>query len=134
MPASGYRIWITKSRQMCPVTHVELDPEGTHPFLYAEFLFTRPHGPVKHAACSYRDGVLMAATGIADRYGVDIFEGDILNVRGRGQWGEPAVVVRDQRRGFVYAFAGQADEPVALQPGADIEVVGNRHEHPALLR
>ncbi len=135
MPASGYRIWITKARQMCPVTHIELDHEGKHPFLSAAFLFTRANGLETHAVCSSRDGVLMAATGIPDRYGAEIYESDILNVRGRGEWGEPAVVLRDTQRrsGFVYAFSGSADDRVALRAGDDIEIVGNIHEHPALL-
>lgn len=77
----------------------------------------------------------MAATGIPDRYGAEIFEGDILNVSGRGEWGEPAVVLRDTRRRscYVYAFPGSADDRVALQAGDDIEIVGNIHEHPTLL-
>jgi uncharacterized phage protein (TIGR01671 family) len=135
MSASGYRIWITKARQMCPVTAIRWDHEGKLPFLSAAFLFRRANGPATHAACSSRDGVLMAATGIQDRYGAEIFEGDILNVRGRGEWGEPAVVMREARRGsgFVYAFPGSADERVALRAGDDIEIVGNIHEHPALL-
>ncbi len=133
MLASGYRIWIRKARQMCPVTDIRWDHESKHPFLSAAFLFTRPNEPTTHAVCSYRDGVLMAATGIQDRYGAEIYESDILNVRGRGEWGESAVVMRDKVRGFVYTFAGCADERVALRAGDDIEIVGNIHEHPALL-
>ncbi len=44
-----------------------------------------------------------------------------------------AFVMRDKLRGFIYAFPGCAEDRVALRAGDDIEIVGNIHEHPALL-
>lgn len=135
MRPTRYRFWHQTTRQLCPVRQIEWDARGTRPFLQVTIEITHPTGGQTIDCCSYHDGILMADTGILDRYGVAIFEGDILNVRGRGEWGEPAVVVREKRgHGFVYAFPGQAADPVALLPGDDIEVVGNIHEHPALLR
>jgi hypothetical protein len=134
MQLTRYRFWHKTARQLCPVRHIERDATGKLPFLWADIALTRSNGSRIIECCTYRDGILMAATGIEDRYGAAIFEGDILNVRGRGEWGEPAVVVRDKRRaGFAYAFPGGAADPVALRPGDDIEVVGNIHEHPTLL-
>ncbi len=136
MRVTRYRFWHRTLRQLCPVHQLHWDTRATAPsYRLTVALTVPPPNGCRSIECSApADGILMAETSVEDRFGTLIFEDDILNVRGRGEWGEPALVRRDrQHHCFVYAFPGSGEEPVELRPGDDIEVVGNIHEHPGLL-
>ena|ERR1043166_2691324 len=76
--------------------------------------------------------ILMQFTGLLDKNGVEIYEGDI--VRGNNPWeneGDALQVVRYQDGTWNYSYALYE---YAEHPERDWEVIGNIYEHPELVR
>ena len=83
----------------------------------------------------FEDVVLMQSTGLYDRHGVEIFQGDIVEIVYDG---EPftGVVVYDLGEADFKATNGHEDYGNNFQyltVGESIEVIGNVHQHPELL-
>lgn len=78
---------------------------------------------------------LMQYTGLHDKSGKEIFEGDVVNVAHYADpvivfWSEPHAQFRFGRRGA----ATQIDKTDWLFDTDSIEVIGNVHENPELLK
>lgn len=74
--------------------------------------------------------ILREYTGINDRHGKPIYEGDILHVR----FGRHRVEVRWKTLGFAFWNLGtQQWQLLYASDLKQIEVIGNRYEHPELL-
>lgn len=77
--------------------------------------------------------ILMQYTGLKDRQGVEIYEGDVLDYdNGIGIKG----IVKWYEDGFAIGIlgAGDASNKSLYQSTEDIEVIGNIHENPELLK
>ena len=77
------------------------------------------------------DTILLQWTGLTDKKGVKVFEGDI--VKGNNEWidfGQPLSVVEYKNGTWNYAYALAE---YAEQPEKDWEVIGNVWENPELL-
>lgn len=123
------RVWHIPTKRLCPVLEITFDDFGGAPFRSCIF---ETGSPPHYDTAVSRFLILMEATGIQDRYGADIYEGDVLNVRTDDRRNLPAVVVRGTDvAAFVYTVPGGT--PTILRAGADIEVVATVHEHPELL-
>jgi hypothetical protein len=93
-------------------------------------LFDPAHTPDGH--------VLMQSTGLTDRNGVEIFEGDMVEdteaQRGAVRWDQPSAMM-------MITFEGGLDEPLTGWPDRvcprphtdDLNVIGNVHQDPELL-
>lgn len=84
------------------------------------------------------DFILMQYTGLKDKNGKEIYEGDILEARGAFTLIEPAVleVKPDEDGGFLpmsdmWASGGQI---VPMYASQTFEVIGNIYENPELLK
>lgn len=85
------------------------------------------------------DGRLMQYTGLKDKNGKDIYEGDILG----GMWGDGWIGYCDKCKSFEYFGAGfgcmgcEGDvcwyEIVNAESEGQLEVIGNIYENPELL-
>lgn len=78
--------------------------------------------------CLHDTGILMQSTGLADRNGVEIFEGDVLRSEYQGM---PWVSIVEYHAGGFVPLALRSGLP-AIDPEA-CEVIGNRYEHPELI-
>jgi uncharacterized phage protein (TIGR01671 family) len=126
-----FRAWDIKGKHILNVG--ALDWHWSHIAVYAEAetLEWRPDMDV--------DCVLMQLTGLKDRNGKDIYEGDIVRRRGEATGYE--VVWDPSDTGFYGRSAPYNGIPSAScqvvglnNAGVSLEVIGNIHENPELLR
>ncbi len=106
-----FRAWIKRARQM------------SKPFTLLEAFGTLVDGEL----------VLMQWTGLKDKNGREIFEGDVVRFAGDSRRG---VVFYSERAGaFLINKTGDSTDAsfgFAAYPGNDWRVVGNIYEHPEL--
>ncbi|PKE63935.1 YopX family protein [Macrococcoides caseolyticum] len=84
------------------------------------------------------DRVLMQATGLTDKNGKEIFEGDIVKALSEGYCGTFQVVWRNEGTPMYILYPAWQNEQFWDLKGVNgvddgIEVIGNIHEHPELL-
>ena len=88
---------------------------------------------VTHFGSGFPDGddcILMQYTGLKDKNGKEIYEGDIVQETG----GLPCEVYwRDEAAGFEFVYVGNSWMPNVDAVGRWFEVIGNIYENPELL-
>ncbi len=75
--------------------------------------------------------VLMQYTGLKDKNGKEIYEGDLVKVEGAG--GEPLQIVWNTTQLCGFAYQAGAFYHGFIEPDDSIEVIGNIYENPELL-
>ncbi|EAC9062386.1 TPA: hypothetical protein U0V19_000444 [Listeria monocytogenes] len=123
MRAIGFRAFVKRKKKMLPVTDLC--------FNETEAVGVSGCGNAKCTLCvdwySFDDVVLMQYTGLKDKNGKKIFEGDI----GWDEHNECYGVVKFEEGKFLYVWENIAED---LQEVADgIEICGNIHENPELM-
>ncbi|EKB3549485.1 hypothetical protein ONY91_001694 [Listeria monocytogenes] len=118
-----YRAFVKETKKMLPVTDLC--------FNETEAVGVSGCGNAKCTLCvdwySFDDVVLMQYTGLKDKNGKKIFEGDV----GWDEHNECYGVVKFEEGKFLYVWENIAED---LQEVADgIEICGNIHENPDLL-
>ncbi|HHQ0469908.1 TPA: YopX family protein [Listeria innocua] len=123
MRAIGFRAFVKRKKKMLPVTDLC--------FNETEAVGVSGCGNAKCTLCvdwySFDDVVLMQYTGLKDKNGKKIFEGDV----GWDEHNECYGVVKFEEGKFLYVWENIAED---LWEVADsIEIYGNIHENPDLL-
>lgn len=118
-----FRAWLKKDKEM-------IDVEEIH-FYNGEFDFI---GDAITWMCKSNDCVLMQSTGLRDKNGKEIFEGDIVDYKGRNA----VIKWHGSYASFIYMFVedlknrNQEWEPLYLSY-YHFEIVGNKFETLELL-
>jgi uncharacterized phage protein (TIGR01671 family) len=119
MKVTKFRIWNTKTNKW-------VHGPGEEPNLLGETILLGAFMP-GIGIMELNDCIVCQYSGIGDKNGKEIYEGDILSYRGRN--------------GFVEFFAGmfmvswydQTDDTLGLMTTDEVEVVGNIYENRELL-
>ncbi|EAF4579934.1 hypothetical protein CYG77_11705 [Listeria monocytogenes] len=123
MRAIGFRAFVKRKKKMLPVTDLC--------FNETEAVGVSGCGNAKCTLCvdwySFDDVVLMQYTGLKDKNGKKIFEGDIC----WEEYGECYGVVKFEEGKFLYVWENIAED--LWEVADDIEICGNIHENPELL-
>ncbi|HAA8551795.1 TPA: hypothetical protein RF358_001751 [Listeria monocytogenes] len=132
MRAIGFRAFVKRKKKMLPVTDLC--------FNETEAVGVSGCGNAKCTLCvdwySFDDVVLMQYTGLKDKNGKKIFEGDIV-INSNGQIGYIAFLV--QEAGFVVVLKnsdyrlGHRNTNECYERATHHKIIGNIHENPELL-
>lgn len=80
---------------------------------------------------SFEEVVLMQYIGLKDKYGMDIYEGDIIDCEIYGQ--KHRGVVQYANMLAVYYLTGLSRSDTELWLASKKQIIGNKYEHPHLL-
>lgn len=120
-----YRAWLKEDKEMIDVEEIHLE-NGELDFI----------GDAITWMCKSDDCVLMQSTGLRDKNGKEIFEGDILKVTNLSSWLE-VVSFNEDKAMFVSKETKRKVEETPLYDlfNTDIfevEIIGNIHTNPEL--
>lgn len=123
-----YRAWMKSLKWMCDVTNISFD---------SKFVDICQQGDTERyteMSVEFDEITLMQSTGLFDRNGKEIFEGDILDYRGR----KALVRWHGSYASFIYRFVDELQnrntewKPLYLAY-MKCEIIGNIYENPEFL-
>ena len=123
-----YRAWMKSLKWMCDVTNISFD---------SKFVDICQQGDTERyteMSVEFDEITLMQSTGLFDRNGKEIFEGDILDYRGR----KALVRWHESYASFIYRFVDELQKrktewkPLYLAY-MKCEIIGNIYENPEFL-
>lgn len=123
-----FRVWMKSLKWMCDVTNISLD---------SKFVDICQQGDTERyteMSVEFDEITLMQSTGLFDRNGKEIFEGDILDYKGR----KALVRWHGSYASFIYRFVDELQnrntewKPLYLAY-MKCEIIGNIYENPELL-
>lgn len=123
-----FRVWMKSLKWMCDVTNISFD---------SKFVDICQQGDTERyteMSVEFDEITLMQSTGLFDRNGKEIFEGDILDYRGR----KALVRWHGSYASFIYRFVDEPHKRKAEWKPLYLaymkcEIIGNIYENPELL-
>lgn len=128
-----FRAWDKLRKRMSIVDRIYFDTEGVQ---------LRDDGGLYWR--NFRNITLMKSTGLKDKNGTEIFEGDIIDTTdyegGLSSVGNPFVKIERDKYGFVVT-GDFSDSPITIKEfeagrkfaGVEVTIVGNIYENPELV-
>ncbi|WZK10888.1 YopX family protein [Enterococcus faecalis] len=127
-----FRAWDKRSKEMWKVSTLHIEDEYVD--LFKKNIY---ENPLNDPSAKFGDVILMQSTGLKDKNGVEIFEGDIVQYRD-GEYSYLGIVKRDCYQFFIdgiepdnnYDFI---DVSNTFDGTSSLEIIGNIHENSELL-
>ena len=123
---SRYRAWMKSLKWMCDVTNISFD---------SKFVDICQQGDTERyteMSVEFDEITLMQSTGLFDKNGKEIFEGDIVKMS-KDVYSEPTYYEVVRHRGGAYRLESKQHGCELWLRHTDCEVVGNVYENPELL-
>lgn len=121
-----YRAWMKSLKWMCDVTNISFD---------SKFVDICQQGDTERyteMSVEFDEITLMQSTGLFERNGKEIFEGDIVKMS-KDVYSEPTYYEVVRHRGGAYRLESKQHGCELWLRHTDCEVVGNIYENPELL-
>jgi len=129
-----FRAWDKKDKKMRIVTRITfgLEPTGHPPIIVH---LDDGKDPVTR---SINDVILVEYTGLKDKNGKEIYEGNVFNFHPSKEWkgtepDNPCVVFWSDDLAAWMFYVGKPEMSTLLPPPKSIEIIGNIYENPELL-
>lgn len=116
-----YRAWLKEDKEMIDVEEIY--------FYNGEFDFI---GDAITWMCKSDDCVLMQSTGLTDKNGKEIFEGDVVKMA-KNVYSEPTYYEVVRHRGGAYRLESKQYGCELWLRHTDCEIIGNIYENPELV-
>ena len=121
-----FRVWMKSLKWMCDVTNISFD---------SKFVDICQQGDTERyteMSVEFDEITLMQSTGLFDKNGKEIFEGDIVKMA-KDVYSEPTYYEVVRHRGGAYRLESKQHGCELWLRHTDCEVVGNIYENPELL-
>ena len=121
-----FRVWMKSLKWMCDVTNISFD---------SKFVDICQQGDTERyteMSVEFDEITLMQSTGLKDKNGKEIFEGDIVKMS-KDVYSEPTYYEVVRHRGGAYRLESKQHGCELWLRHTDCEVVGNVYENPELL-
>lgn len=116
-----FRAWLKKDKEMIAVEEIHFN-NGELDFI----------GDAITWMCKNNDFVLMQSTGLADKNGKEIFEGDVVKMA-KNVYSEPTYYEVVRHRGGAYRLESKQYGCELWLRHTDCEIAGNIYENPELV-
>lgn len=116
-----FRAWLKKGKEMIAVEEIHFE-NGELDFI----------GDAITWMCKNNDFVLMQSTGLADKNGKEIFEGDVVKMA-KNVYSEPTYYEVVRHRGGAYRLESKQYGCELWLRHTDCEIAGNIYENPELV-
>lgn len=121
-----FRVWMKSLKWMCDVTNISFD---------SKFVDICQQGDTERyteMSVEFDEITLMQSTGLVDRNGKEIFEGDVVKMA-KDVYSEPTYYEVVRHYGGAYRLESKQHGCELWLRHTDCEVVGNIYENPELL-
>ena len=133
-----FRAWLPTLKWMCNVSAILFDVKSLDVYKMGDT------ERVTEMSVNQDEVILMQSTGIKDKNGTEIFEGDIIDTTdyegGLSSVGNPFVKIERDKYGFIVT-GDFPDSPITIKEfeagrkfaGVEVTIVGNIYENPELV-
>jgi YopX protein len=129
-----FRLWDQEKKVMCSVARISFGDDGSALTIIAE---PAPAGEFYRGLVHGESGILMQFTGLKDKNGKEIYEGDIIEWRSKRLPSSPNRKRRGSpstRRVIKWKSPSKAGVGFNIGISKSYEVIGNIYENPELLK
>lgn len=121
-----FRAWMKSLKWMCDVTNISFDSK------FVDICQQGDNERYTEMSVEFVEIELMQSTGLVDKNGKEIFEGDIVKMS-KDVYSEPTYYEVVRHRGGAYRLESKQHGCELWLRHTDCEVVGNVYENPELL-
>ncbi|MFG5507258.1 YopX family protein [Enterococcus faecalis] len=123
-----FRAWDKRSKEMWKVSTLHIEDEYVD--LFKKNIY---ENPLNDPSAKFRDVILMQSTGLKDKNGVEIFEGDLVYYIPFESHINNSIIVFEKGSFCKKMLRNGKLTSVKFIDSEEYEVIGNIHENPELL-